>query len=53
MDIKEENFQLKLQLSRLIEIIKGLPKGSLEPTLCVDVMKELREEYLREILDGV
>ena len=46
-DVKAENKQLRKQVDRLIEIIRGLPQGSLEP---MQNDPNVRKQFLREII---
>ena len=46
-DVKAQNTQLRKQVDRLIEIIRGLPQGSLEP---MQNDPNVRKQFLREII---
>ena len=48
--LEAENKQLLWQVNRLIEIIRGLPQGSLEPMAKFDPFINMRKEILSEII---
>ena len=49
--LEAENKQLLWQVNRLIEIIRGLPQGSLEPMSKFDPFINIRKEILSEIIN--